>query len=182
MATESDFQIRRIITGVDQNGKSIIESDAPTPHVTVLNDSGSFVSADIWRTIGTIPAARAPDRLTTPTVVAPEPGGSVVRIMRFPPDGELDGAAGETTSQAQNAIGSEATAGQDTARHAMMHKTKSIDYAIVLSGEIWAIMERGEALMRPGDVLVQRATSHSWANRSNKPCIIAFVLIDAEDE
>lgn len=63
----------------------------------------------------------------------------------------------------------------------MMHKTSSVDYAIVLSGEIWAILEEGEALMRAGDVLIQRATSHSWSNRSDSPCIVAFILIDAED-
>jgi uncharacterized cupin superfamily protein len=66
--------------------------------------------------------------------------------------------------------------------HPMMHKTKSVDYAIVLSGEIVAIMEDGETTMRAGDVLVQRATSHSWANRSDVPCMIAFVLVDARDE
>lgn len=182
MTTENEFKIRRIVTGVDANGKSIIESDGLSPHVTLLNDSGSFVCADIWRTGASPSQARAADRLTTPTILAPEPGGSVVRVMRFPPDRELAGKGGETTFHAGDESGAEAVVGQDMTIHPMMHKTKSVDYAIILSGEIVAIMESGETVMRAGDVLVQRATSHSWANRSDTPCMIAFVLIDARDE
>ena len=62
----------------------------------------------------------------------------------------------------------------------MMHRTNSIDYAIVLSGEIWAVMDVGETKMRAGDVLIQRGTNHAWANRSNRPARVAFVLIDAK--
>jgi quercetin dioxygenase-like cupin family protein len=62
----------------------------------------------------------------------------------------------------------------------MMHRTKTIDYAIVLAGEIWALMDIGDKKMRAGDILVQRGTNHAWSNRSNKPCLIAFVLIDAK--
>ena len=61
-----------------------------------------------------------------------------------------------------------------------MHRTRSLDYAIVLSGEIWAIMDDGETRLVGGDMLVQRGTNHAWANRSDEPCIIAFVLIDAK--
>ncbi|MGZ3293363.1 MAG: cupin domain-containing protein [Xanthobacteraceae bacterium] len=60
------------------------------------------------------------------------------------------------------------------------HRTESIDYAIVLSGEIWAVMDEGETKMVAGDVLIQRGTNHAWANRSNAPCVVAFVLIDAK--
>ena len=65
-------------------------------------------------------------------------------------------------------------------RHAHMHRTRSIDYAIVLSGEIWAVMDEGETKMVSGDMLIQRGTNHAWANRSNAPCVVAFVLIDAK--
>jgi quercetin dioxygenase-like cupin family protein len=62
----------------------------------------------------------------------------------------------------------------------MMHRTQTVDYAIVLSGEIWALMDSGETKMKAGDILVQRGTNHAWSNRSNKPCLVAFVLIDAK--
>jgi quercetin dioxygenase-like cupin family protein len=61
----------------------------------------------------------------------------------------------------------------------MMHKTSTVDYIIVLRGEIYAIMDRGETLLKPGDILVQRGTNHSWSVRGNEPCIIAAVLVSA---
>jgi hypothetical protein len=66
------------------------------------------------------------------------------------------------------------------ARHTDMHRTRSIDYAIVLQREIWAVMDVGESKMTAGDVLIQRGTNHAWANRSNESCIMAFILIDAQ--
>ena len=65
-------------------------------------------------------------------------------------------------------------------RHPGFHKTNSVDYAIVLSGEIYALMDEGEVLLRAGDVLVQRGTNHAWSNRTDEPARLAFVLIDAE--
>jgi uncharacterized cupin superfamily protein len=59
-----------------------------------------------------------------------------------------------------------------------MHRTETVDYAIVLEGEIWAVMDEGETLLRAGDVLIQRGTNHAWANRSASTARIAFVLID----
>ena len=59
-----------------------------------------------------------------------------------------------------------------------MHRTETVDYAIVLSGEIVAIMDEGETLLHAGDVLIQRGTNHAWANRSQAPARVAFVLID----
>ncbi len=63
-------------------------------------------------------------------------------------------------------------------RHFFFHTTQTLDYAIVLEGEIWAMMDEGETLMKKGDVLIQRATNHSWSNRTNRDCKMAFVLID----
>ena len=63
-----------------------------------------------------------------------------------------------------------------------MHRTETVDYAIVLEGEIWAVMDEDETLLRAGDILVQRGTSHAWANRSSKTARIAFVLIDGTFE
>jgi quercetin dioxygenase-like cupin family protein len=62
----------------------------------------------------------------------------------------------------------------------MMHKTATVDYIIVIKGEIWAIMDKGETLLMPGDVLVQRGTNHSWSVRGNEPCVSAAVLVSAE--
>ena len=67
-----------------------------------------------------------------------------------------------------------------TRRHPGMHKTDTVDYAIVLSGEIYAVMDEGEVLLRAGDCLIQRGTSHAWSNRTQEPCVIAFVLVAAK--
>jgi quercetin dioxygenase-like cupin family protein len=67
----------------------------------------------------------------------------------------------------------------DASRHPGMHKTTTVDYAIVLSGEIWALMDEGETLLKAGDWLVQRGTNHAWSNRSDRPCLVAFILISA---
>ena len=66
-------------------------------------------------------------------------------------------------------------------RHFFFHKTPTVDYAIVLEGEIWALLDEAETCLKTGDVLIQRGTSHSWANRSNRPARMAFILIDASD-
>ena len=61
-----------------------------------------------------------------------------------------------------------------------MHRTASVDYAFVISGEIWAVLDRDEVLMHAGDVLIQRGTNHSWSNRSDRPCLMGFVLVSAQ--
>jgi hypothetical protein len=60
------------------------------------------------------------------------------------------------------------------------HRTDSIDYGIILSGEIWMQLDEGEVLLKAGDVVVQRATYHNWVNRGTEPCLIAFILIATE--
>ncbi|HKT15191.1 MAG TPA: cupin domain-containing protein [Allosphingosinicella sp.] len=177
--TINPFTVRRIVTGLDADGKSVVETDSPTPHVTFVNESGSLAVADLWVTGAAPSPARAPDGLTKAADLVPSSGGSVLRMIRFPPDKELEGIA--VGLRADDESAARAFADQDSSIHPLMHKTETIDYAIVLSGEIWAILEKSETLMRAGDVLIQRATSHAWANRSDSPCVVAFVLIDAED-
>ena len=58
-----------------------------------------------------------------------------------------------------------------------MHKTPTVDYVIVLSGEIYAVMDQGETLLRAGETLVQRGTNHAWSNRSEAPCLVACILV-----
>lgn len=76
--------------------------------------------------------------------------------------------------------GSAVVTDRGSPRHPGFHKTSSVDYAIVLSGEIYALMDEGEVLLKAGDVLVQRGTNHAWSNRTDAPACLAFVLVDAE--
>ena len=170
--------VRRIVTGVDQQGRSIIEVDEPSPFVKYLNPSKTLVWVDLWRTTASASKTQDPDACRTPMELLPPVAGTVVRMMQFPPEQDLLDFVPADALSAEDPAARTAFAEDGSAHHPMMHKTNSIDYAIVLQGEIWAIMEAGETCMRAGDVLIQRGTSHAWANRSTEPCIIAFVLVD----
>lgn len=170
--------IRRIVTGHNAAGRSIIVSDGPAPDVIVSEASPQTASTLLWLT-DRAPASNrgnedaAPAGLRVPTPPQHR-GGTVFRISEFPPDSSID-----TSKVDMRKAGVHVT--EDRLRkHYRFHQTDTVDYAICLEGEIWAMMDEGEVLMRPGDVLIQRGTYHSWANRSNRVCRMAFILIDAE--
>ena len=96
--------------------------------------------------------------------------------MEFSPDSTLTGFDRKT---AFDSMGAGHAMDLDASRHPGMHKTATVDYAIVLSGEIWALMDEGETLLRSGDVLVQRGTNHAWSNRGAVPCLVALILVSA---
>lgn len=172
-------KIRRIVTGHDAHGRSVIASDAPSPHTLSLIDEPAFGLTDLWVTFGS-PAdnSGSADAAARPAItLEPPPGGSIFRVVEFPPD---QAAAARLDRrklfEAMHAGGAMDPAG---ARHPGMHRTATVDYAIVLSGEIVAMMDEGETLMKAGDCLVQRGTNHAWSNRSAEPCLVAFVLVSA---
>jgi mannose-6-phosphate isomerase-like protein (cupin superfamily) len=175
-------RFRRIVTGHDAQGRSVITSDGPVPHIMTIMGQANFAVTDFWKTAAT-PADNsqrtAADPCSVPIQVAPPPNGSVFRVVQFPPDKDWAAkAAAMGGSVAIDETAKSASKGGEV-RHAHMHRTRSIDYAIVLSGEIWAVMDVGETKLVAGDMFVQRGTNHSWANRSAVPCVMAFVLIDA---
>ena len=109
----------------------------------------------------------------------PPKNGTVFRIIHYPPD-KIRLAALAKEQAMPDDSGRNAATDRDNPRHPGFHKTSTIDYAIVLSGEIYALMDQGEVLLKAGDVLIQRGTSHAWSNRTEEPCCVAFVLIDAD--
>src|SRR5262249_46246426 len=106
--------------------------------------------------------------------------GSAFRIIEYPPDRERVAALAAELKEPDDGSGRIDAADRNSPRHLGFPKTSSIDYAIVLAGEIYALMDEGEVLLKAGDVLIQRGTNHAWSNRSDAPCTIAFVLIDAD--
>ena len=180
-ATARIRPVRRIVTGLNAQGRSIVASDAPSPHWMTLEGVATFGVTDLWRTYES-PASNAGAEDACADVritLAPPPSGTVFRVVQFPPDKEFVGrwqpdrafaSMGESGAQALH---------EDSVRHEMMHTTHSVDYAFVLEGEIWAVLDEEEVRMRAGDVLVQRGTSHAWSNRSDQPAMVGFVLIDA---
>jgi hypothetical protein len=172
-------QVRRVVTGHNAAGKSIFIVDAPTPHV-FQRRKGSAIVHELWETASTPADNRgSADSIARGHRLPPPKHGSVFRVIEYPPDSERLAALAHEAAHPDDSGRAEAT-DHNNPRHAGFHKTATIDYAIVLDGEIYAMMDEGEALLKTGDVLVQRGTNHSWSNRTNKPAVVAFVLIDAE--
>jgi len=167
---------RRVVTGHDAGGKAIVVADGPAPNIR-LRSSG-IQSTLAWVTEGT-PAdiAGTADRAERDIGVAPPPSGSVLRIVDFPPvvaDAAIDHAA------VTREMGLEQGSGNPP-RHAFTHRTRSIDYAVVLEGEIDMLLDDSQVHLRAGDIVVQQGTNHAWVNMGAAPCRIVFVLIDAKE-
>ena len=171
--------IRRIVTADDANGRSRIAEDAPAKAIRTVLERPGYRSVNVWRTEAAPAPIEAPDTTEQHKgILPPGNGGSILRIIDFPP--ELVDPA-ERKRQIQATFGgmfSDAHHDKREGAHPGMHRTHTVDYAILLEGEIWAVMDEGETLMRAGDVLIQRGTNHAWANRSNRTARIAFVLMD----
>jgi hypothetical protein len=172
------WRVRRVLTGHDEAGRSIILQDGIAPNMKEMPSFPGLALTDLWETKGA-PASNAgdADAADRPIHLEPPPNGTIVRIVEFPPDSTRPQAS--DGSEGFKAIG----AGHAQDRHSadpMMHRTTTVDYIIVLKGEIYAVMDKGETLLKAGDILIQRGTNHSWSVRTNEPCIIAAVLVSSK--
>lgn len=140
---------RRVVTGHAMDGRSVFVSDAPTPTSRVV--AGGAVFHELWNTEGTpAPIVAEEDEPTRRhALVPPPPRGSIIRIVDLPPGGSSP-----------------------------MHRTETIDYGVVLSGEVHLVLDDEETLLHAGDVVVQRGTDHLWANRGAGPARMLFVLLE----
>ena len=140
---------RRVVTGHDSAGRSVVLSDGPAPR---SHDVGPAIFHELWNTRAMpVPVAPAePEPTQRPLVTPPDPNGTIVRITEI--------KAGERSP---------------------MHRTESVDYGIVLEGELWLVLDDGsETRLGPGDVVIQRGTDHAWENRSDGTVRMLFVLVD----
>lgn len=167
------FKPKRIVTGHDEQGNSIIVMNSEAPNSRILAAAGGLRRTELWETKSFPVDNRGnADSAEHTSTFSPAPRGTMFRIVEYPPDSvrlkTLDPTAhfGAAADHSGN-------------RHPGMHKTDTIDYAIVLSGEIYAVLDKDEALLRAGDCLIQRGTNHAWSNRSEEPCVVAFVMIAA---
>jgi hypothetical protein len=172
--------VRRVVTGHDAAGKSIFIMDGMTPHV-FSRAPGSAIVNELWETTRT-PADNSghDDAIRRGHRLPPPKSGSVFRVIEYPPDKERISALEQERAQPDDGTGSAQARDRNNPRHLGFHRTDTVDYAIVLSGEIYALMDDGEVLLKAGDVLIQRGTNHAWSNRTDEPAFVAFVLIDAD--
>ncbi|MFL4967751.1 MAG: cupin domain-containing protein [Xanthobacteraceae bacterium] len=173
--------VRRIVV-VDENDRSKVISDGPTPDVRTDPARPGFASHRLWVTDRTpIPLKNVRESLSTPHRLEPPPGGSVCRIVTFPPDASFSGKVGRREVRAYFAAmgspGASTYSGQ--APHPYMQKTRTLDLCLVLEGEITLILDTQEVQLKAGDTVVQRGTNHAWSNRSDEPCIVAISSHDA---
>lgn len=172
--------VRRIVTANDAQGRSYIAADGPAPAVQTMQQREGYRNNNLWRTVGSPAQLTAPDTTLEHRGVLPPRGGTVLRVIDIPPEPTDPAERLQQTKAVFAAMFADAHHNPGDARHPGMHVTATIDYAIVLQGELIAILDEGETLMRAGDVLIQRGTNHAWANRSNSIARIAFILIDAD--
>jgi quercetin dioxygenase-like cupin family protein len=180
----ADF-IRRVVTGHDRNGKAVVVSDGPATAVRSHPNRAGHKSTDIWKTTSmpvTI-AAQEPDPTQGPRDFVPA-NGTKIRIAEIPPEPESFRSL--TPAQVREVFRSGGNEGASTfgenQRHPFMHRTESLDYAVVLEGEIVMLLDDEDVHLKAGDIVIQRGTNHAWSNRSGKPVRMLYILIDGKFE
>ncbi|MCW5657994.1 MAG: cupin domain-containing protein [Burkholderiaceae bacterium] len=173
--------IHRVVTGHDADGKAIVASDGPLPTVVEIAAIPGTVFHEVWSTQGApAPVDNGADPTTGPLMLPPPKHGTRMRFVDIPPDTPefLAHGAGRM-KQAFAQIGDEkASTVRAHSPHPLMHRTESVDYGIVIEGEMTLVLDDSEVLLKPGSVVIQRGTNHAWANRSGRPCRMLFVLVD----
>jgi mannose-6-phosphate isomerase-like protein (cupin superfamily) len=177
--------IRRIVTGHDADGKAIVVTDGALPTVVELKAIPGTVFHEVWETrAAPAPVCNEPDPTTGALMLPPPDHGTRIRFVDVPPDTAeflQHGAARmhDAFGQIGDVTASTVKAGSP---HPLMHRTESVDYGIVIEGEMTLVLDDSEVQLKPGSVVVQRGTNHAWANRSGKPCRMLFILIDGQYE
>jgi len=174
---------RRIVTGHDAQGRAVILEDAPPPRVQRIGGPHGPLFFEVWNTRET-PAhidAASGEPPEAGIQLAPPRNGTRIRVLEVPPEDVSIASLTPDEARAHFAeVGAADAASHkgSASKHAFMHRTETIDYGIVLEGEITLILDEEETVARAGDIIIQRGTNHGWANRGSVPCRIAFILID----
>jgi mannose-6-phosphate isomerase-like protein (cupin superfamily) len=173
-------KVRRVVTTVDDTGKAVVLFDGDNPNCTVRPARKNVMNL-LWATSGA-PAgiSGAQDRGAVEIGTQPPPNGTAFRIIDYPPTTPEQEAALDV-AQRQREIGHDAPKRGLPPRHPFMHRTRSLDYVIILAGEITMLLDDSEVHLKAGDVLIQQGTNHAWINRGKEPCRIAFVLVDSDE-
>jgi quercetin dioxygenase-like cupin family protein len=139
-------KVRRVVTGCDADGRSVIVLDDNPPAKSVGAGDVARTVVEVWSTVSTSDQSG-----TSPVAAELGPNATEIRVVEMPPGCRRE-----------------------------MHRTDTVDYGLVLSGELYVVLERGETLLRAGDIIVQRGTNHAWHNRSDAPARIAFVNMSGQ--
>ena len=171
--------MRRIITGHNKDGKSIITMDGP-PARSIGEDVGGLF--ELWNTDGNdVNSSDVIDRADEDIILSPPEGGTKFRYFQINslPEGVPEEMMQEIAADTFEKIGA-AHHRVDTSKHPAMHKTETIDYIILLKGDVTLILDEEEVNLKPFDVVVQRGTNHAWVNNGQEPALLIAVLIDSK--
>jgi hypothetical protein len=177
--------IHRVVTGHSANGDAVVTSEGPLSTVVELKAVPGTVFHEVWCTSGSPPVIdNGLDPTAGPLMLPPPKQGTCVRFVDFPPEAQqlLSSGADDVRAGFSEIGGAGASTERAGAPHPLMHRTQTVDYGVVIHGEVTLVLDNCELNLRPGSVVVQRGTNHAWANRSGKPCRMLFVLIDAAYE
>ena len=171
--------MRRIVTGHNALGKSIITIDGP-PACSIGEDVGGLF--ELWNTDGMpIETTDNVDRADSEIILSPPANGTKFRYFQInpTPEGVPWDVLQDLAAQAFDRIGA-AHHRIDTSKHPAMHKTETIDYIILLKGDVSLLLDEEEVRLEPFDTVVQRGTNHAWVNHGDEPALLIAVLIDSE--
>jgi mannose-6-phosphate isomerase-like protein (cupin superfamily) len=169
--------IRRVVTGLDADNKAVVLFDSRMP---LQAGPLGLQATNLWVT-NSYPLGFSfkDDTSSIPVGVSPLDNGTKFRVVEFPP---LDPATESKMEPGglKKAVGPVAPARGRPVTHPLMHRTRSVDYAVVLSGEIDMVLDDSVVHLKPGDTIVQQATNHAWVNHGTETCRILFVLMDSK--
>ena len=168
--------IRRVVTTLDANDRSTTLFDSNVPLLVGKSGNGS---ANLWVTNSSPAGFSQQDAGKLSTGIAPPDDGTVLRVVEFPPVDDAKLAAMDSKLM-MNIAGSDAPGRGAPVTNPLEHRTRTVDYAIVMSGEIDMMLDDKTVHLKPGDVVVQQATNHAWINRGKEPCRVIFVLMDSK--
>ena len=166
--------VRRVVASMRDNGTSEYSMDGPAPQVLEQPGRG-LIFHELWATDGVDTDDPSEDPGARPVSHHPVPGGTCIRVVEFLPDSERD--KGNVVAEMTSIRATERIVDNEDPT---FHRNDTVDYNIIISGEIVAVTERDEVLLKAGDVLIQRGTAHTWSNRSSEPCVYASVMVTAE--
>ena len=170
--------MRRIITGHNEEGKSVITIDGPPARSIGEDVGGPF---ELWNTDGNdIISTDSEDRADEEIILSPPDGGTKFRYFQINPlpEGVPNEIMQEIAADAFEKIGA-AHHRVDTSKHPAMHKTETVEYIILLKGDVTVVLDQEEVDLKPFDVVVQRGTNHAWVNNGDEPALLIAVLIDS---
>lgn len=174
--------VRRVVTGHDASGRAIVLSDGAPPHITRPQQQPGLAFYELWNTRAcpSPVTAREPEPTDLHRDTAPPPNGTVIRIVDIPPEGDKGPDFDkETARKLFEHVGLGENADHTIpGRHPLMHRTESIDYGVVLEGQIVLLLDDEEVVLERGDMVVQRGTIHAWTNRTDRITRMLFVLTD----